>query len=82
MSLWIVAAIAAPPALWGLHRLLLYMEFRGWIYYRGRGGGNAAGNAMHELQALFQPGASQVREATQTRRAGKRKEQASGQEPT
>lgn len=31
---WIIIALALLPALYGLHRLGLWMERKGWIYYR------------------------------------------------
>jgi len=51
--LWL-ALIAA--ALYALHRLCLWMESRGWIYYRKSGGySTRAGSAMLEIQSLLQP---------------------------
>lgn len=41
-----------------LHRLALWAESRGWIYYRSRGrGGAALSNAMSEFEAVLNPAA-------------------------
>lgn len=42
-------------ALYGLHRLALWMERRGWIYYRTQGNPTSVGNAFLEVHALFDP---------------------------
>lgn len=48
-------AVIAVAALYGLHRLFLWMEDRGWVYYwRKRGSGNA-GNILMPVQAIYQP---------------------------
>lgn len=50
----ILAAIVC--GLWLVHRLALWMEDRGWIYWtRSRGYGTRAGNAMLEVQGLLEP---------------------------
>jgi hypothetical protein len=45
-----VAAVAVP-----LHRLALWAEARGWIYYRKAGRGGSLGTALLEMQALVEP---------------------------
>ena len=52
-------------AMWGLallgglyciHRVALWAERRGWIYYwHKRGGGGATGNALLQVQAIIEP---------------------------
>jgi hypothetical protein len=42
-------------ALYPLHRLALWMEQNGWIYYRNNPRGNAFGSALSEMDAAFQP---------------------------
>lgn len=51
---WIAAAVAAAFA---LDRLGLWMERRGWIYWRRsrRRGTAGAGNALLEVHALLEP---------------------------
>ena len=38
-----------------LHRLALWAEKRGWIYYRKAGSSSALGNALLEIQTFFEP---------------------------
>ena len=46
----------ALAALYALHRLALWMESRGWIYYRHkRGSSGSLGSAFLEVQALLEP---------------------------
>lgn len=53
ISCWASAVLAA---LWGLDRLLLWAEARGWIYYRKkRGTGSRLGSAFLEVQSLLEP---------------------------
>lgn len=50
---WIAAAAAA---LFALDRLALWMESRGWVYWRrSRGRGTGVGNALLEVHALLEP---------------------------
>jgi hypothetical protein len=66
-ALWI-AALAL--ALFGLHRLALWMESRGWIYYlKKRASGGALGSAFLEIQQLMQPEKKHVLEMKQESRA-------------
>lgn len=51
-------------AIYAAHRLLSWMDDRGWIYYRRRRGTSAAlGNAMLQVQTFYQPSVEQVLEA-------------------
>ena len=51
------AALAAAVLLlaYGLHRLALWAEARGYIYYRSRHGSAGLPRAVLEVQALFEP---------------------------
>lgn len=50
---WILLALAA---VYGLHRLALWMEDRGWIYYlRKQASSTARGAAFLEVQKLVEP---------------------------
>jgi hypothetical protein len=51
--LLVVAAVAALAYL--LHRGLLAMERRGWIYYRTKGAGSMGASAMFSLDEVFHP---------------------------
>ncbi|HSM01189.1 MAG TPA: hypothetical protein VK960_01945 [Acidimicrobiia bacterium] len=53
--IWVWAVIAV-VGLYGLHRLALWAESRGWIYYRTkRMPSGAAGRAFMELSAIVEP---------------------------
>lgn len=63
MPTWVNWAVIV-MALYGLHRLGLWAERRGWIYYRPRRGGtNAIADAAFELQTVMKPSTQHVREA-------------------
>jgi hypothetical protein len=53
---WIFVALAFAAALYALHRLFLWMEFKGWIYYKNRKAspGTRASAAL-EIQSLLEP---------------------------
>jgi hypothetical protein len=57
--------IAIAVALYTLHRLGLWMEERGWIYYRKKHGSSGSlSSAVLEVQALFEPSRRHVLEIT------------------
>ena len=60
VALWILVAIAA---LLAVDRLLLFLEARGWIFYR-RTKGKRGGAMFHtlEMQSVFDPGARHAQE--------------------
>ncbi len=65
--LWVGLAMAAP---YGLHRLALWAEGRGWIYYRThRMPVGSAGMAMLEITSLLDPAAEYVVEELRDARA-------------
>ncbi len=52
---------AAAGALYGAHRLALWAEGRGWVFYRRRRPTRSAlGNAFLEVQSLLEPGQRRV----------------------
>lgn len=52
----VLVLLAGVCALWLLHRVALWMEDRGWIYWtRSRGYSTRAGNALLEVQELLEP---------------------------
>jgi hypothetical protein len=48
--------------LYGLHRLLLWMERQGWVYYWHKRGSGNAGNVLMPIQAIYQPEVNYVLE--------------------
>ena len=67
IAVWLLAAALG---LYALHRLGLYMEDRGWIYYRkARGSSGAFANAMLEAHKALEPGNAQVIEARRYERS-------------
>jgi hypothetical protein len=60
LTMWIVAIVLG---LFALHRLALWMESRGWIYYvKTRASGGALASAILELQQIAQPGTRYILE--------------------
>ncbi len=58
--------VGAVAALYALHRLGLWMEERGWIYYRRkRGGSGSLGTAFLEVQSMLEPSKKHILEISQ-----------------
>ena len=57
-----IILVAVVVALYALHRLALWAEERGWIYYRRRAGRGTLGSAFLEVQSLIEPGQHHVLE--------------------
>lgn len=73
----IAAAVAA--GLYCLHRLAVWAERRGWIYYREkRGSSGTVGNALLEVHALFEPS---TRHLAEERRRDVAEDEESGDPP-
>ena len=67
MLLWLTVIAAV---LYTLHRICLWMESRGWIYYRKSGDyATRAGSAMLEVQSLLQPEKKHVIEMKRDQKA-------------
>lgn len=65
--LWGVALVVG---LFGLHRLALWMESRGWIFYvKTRASSGALGSAFLEIQSIAQPERKYVLETRLDQRA-------------
>lgn len=74
--LWILPAAAS---LYGLHRLALWAESRGWIYYRKKhGGGGAMAGILHDIETHVQPRVEHVRKAREALDEGKKKDGEAG----
>ena len=53
---WVVALVVLVVVVgYLLHRVALWAERRGWIFYRRRGRPGAASNALLELDAIWKP---------------------------
>ena len=60
----LLKVLAAAVLLYGLHRLALWAEGRGWIYYlRRKPSASTLGNAFLEVQAMIEPEKRQLAEA-------------------
>ena len=58
-----LAVLAGLGAVYGLHRIALWAERRGWIYYLTKHGSSGAlGNALLAAQAIIEPSAKHVLE--------------------
>jgi len=67
LLLWCAAGCAG---LYALHRLALWAESRGWIYYmKKRAQGGSLGSAFLEVQSIVQPETRHVIEMRQDERA-------------
>ncbi len=53
------------PGLYALHRLGLWMEAKGWIYYRKAKGGGAMAGILQDLEQHVRPQIRHVKEAKQ-----------------
>lgn len=73
--LWLVAG---GLVLYGLRRLALWMESRGWVYYRHKPSSSTLGNAFLEVHSLLEPGQEKVLEVMREDEAD---EQPSGEPP-
>ncbi|HUH07028.1 MAG TPA: hypothetical protein VML96_04380 [Egibacteraceae bacterium] len=53
---WVIAALLVLALLAAADRFLLWVESRGWLFYRRRkASSSSASNAMLELHAIFEP---------------------------
>jgi hypothetical protein len=67
LTIWIVAIALG---LFGLHRLALWMESRGWSFYlKTRASGGALGSAFLEIQQIAQPEKKYILEMKRESRA-------------
>jgi len=75
MFSWLIKIGLIVLGVWLFHRLCLWMEKKGWIYYKKNPSGGGMGNALQELNALMRPSVKHVQEAKKETReeAGKDK---------
>lgn len=65
---WVVGAVAV---LGGLHLAALWMERRGWIFYKHtKASSSSASNAFMSVQAIFEPRAEYVVEGRRSDESG------------
>lgn len=60
LAAWLIGGTGAT---WGLHRLLIYGEDRGWIYYRRGGGGDGRLSVTAEWLNLYDPSRRHLQQA-------------------
>lgn len=74
---FIIAAIVVVLLI--LDRLALWMESRGWIYWRrSKGSGGGSGPSLLELNIMGDPGARHIHEARDVGRIGDEEARAGG----
>jgi hypothetical protein len=72
------AALGALAGLFGLHRLCLWLEARGWLYYRDKKPESSAASCWVGLQQIVEPGTRHVLQLKQEKRTVE-SEEAAGQ---
>lgn len=67
--LWLVIVACGVAAIYAMHRLALWMETKGWIYYmHKKASPDTLGNATLGVQQIIQPGAKHVLEVRRNKR--------------
>ena len=66
VMLWTILVITSPLMLYGLHRLGLWMEEQGYIYYWHKKPTGSAGGSFVALQRMIEPRAEYVIQVTRT----------------
>ena len=64
--LWTILVISSPMMLYGLHRLGLWMEEQGYIYYWHKKPKGSAAGSFVALQKMIEPRAEYVIQVTRT----------------
>lgn len=67
--LWSLVGIGGVAALYGLDRLGLWLEQRGWLYYRKKRPSSSPMNAWVAMHQFIEPGVTHVVQARQKRRS-------------
>jgi hypothetical protein len=68
--LWGLAALGAAAGFYALHRLCLWLEARGWLYYKHKKRSTSPMSCMVALQQALEPRAEHVRQIAEHRQAG------------
>jgi hypothetical protein len=66
VMLWTILVITSPLMLYGLHRLGLWLEEQGYIYYWHKKPKGSAGGSFVALQRMIEPRAEYVIQVTRT----------------
>jgi hypothetical protein len=69
---WLIGGITVlvlVVGLWGLHRLCLWLEDRGWLYYLRKKPSSSAGSSFVVLQQFIEPGVQHLIQVEQERRS-------------
>jgi hypothetical protein len=66
--LWGLAILGGLAALYGLHRLCLWLERHGWLYYKHKNPSSSAASCFVALQQVLEPPVKHVFEMKQERR--------------
>jgi len=67
--LWALLLLAAPFALYALHRLCLWLEARGHLYYWHKKPGGGLSSALTPLQEALDPPTKHVRRVHEQKRS-------------
>jgi hypothetical protein len=74
----VVIVLLVVLGLAGLHRLALWMERKGWLYYKHeKPSSNRLGNAFLEIQSILEPGKKIIIEEREREKKEERTEKAS-----
>jgi hypothetical protein len=79
---WGLAVVGGGAALYGLHRLGLWLEQRGWLYYRHRKSGGSAAGCFIALQEFIEPPVRHVRQIKEEKRRPAEEEAGGQGEPS
>lgn len=52
---WVLIGLAVSAVLYGVHRLAIYADGKGWIYYRTKPPAGAGSRAIMRASAVFDP---------------------------
>ncbi len=75
MLMILVKIVLICAVIFSLDRFLLWLESKGWLFYRKRkSSGGFVGNALLELNSIFQPSSRNVIEVKQNVAKNKRSE--------
>jgi hypothetical protein len=55
LLLWSLIIVGGPLALYGLHRLCLWLEDRGWLYYKHKKPSSSPASCFVALQQVLEP---------------------------
>lgn len=68
MPPWLSHILFSILGLYLIHRLGLWAESKGWVYWSKKPENSSSGNALQEFNAFFRPSVKYVQEAKQTRK--------------